>query len=105
MEFVARVEDVAEGAMLSVQLRSGLRVCLANVAGRIVAVSDTCSHQEFPMSDGTVLPDGTLECAWHGARFDPDTGAPLRPPATEPLPVYEVKVESGEIHVGRRMQP
>ena len=38
--------------------------------GRIGAVTDLCTHQAFPMSEGTLEPDGTIECAWHGARFD-----------------------------------
>ena len=33
-----------------------------------------CTHAEFLLSDGTLRNDGTLECAWHGARFDCRTG-------------------------------
>jgi nitrite reductase/ring-hydroxylating ferredoxin subunit len=102
MEFVARVEDLPEGEMVGVQLSSGSRICLANVGGRIVAMGDNCTHQDFPMSDGVVLPDGTIECAWHGARFDPNTGAAVRPPAVDALPLYEVAVRDGAIYVGGR---
>jgi 3-phenylpropionate/trans-cinnamate dioxygenase ferredoxin subunit len=38
-------------------------------------------------------------CPWHGARFDCRTGEPLSGPATDAVPVYEVRVEGEEIYV------
>ena len=52
------------------------------------------------MSLGDVLPDGTIQCAWHGARFDCATGAVRQGPATDPLPVFAVRIEEGAIFVG-----
>jgi 3-phenylpropionate/trans-cinnamate dioxygenase ferredoxin component len=98
----AALADVPDGTMLSVQLETGERVCLYNFRGEIGAVSDTCPHQDFPICDGTLLGDGTIECAWHGARFDRVTGRVRRHPATEPLPVYEVAVRDGQVFVGPR---
>jgi 3-phenylpropionate/trans-cinnamate dioxygenase ferredoxin subunit len=98
-EFVARVEDVPDGALLGVETMTGHKICLYNLGGRIGAVSNVCTHQDFPMADGTLLEDGTIECAWHGTRFDCATGAVRKPPALEPLPVYEVLVRDGEILV------
>jgi 3-phenylpropionate/trans-cinnamate dioxygenase ferredoxin subunit len=72
------------------------------VDGAVHALGDVCTHQEFAMSDGVLLPDGSLECAWHGARFDCRTGRALRIPATDPLPVYEVAVDHGTILGGAR---
>jgi len=54
------------------------------------------------MCDGTLLDDGTIECAWHGARFDRRTGDVRRHPATDPLPIYEVAVRDGQVFVGPR---
>jgi nitrite reductase/ring-hydroxylating ferredoxin subunit len=96
---------VPDGTLLSVELATGDRVCVFNFRGEIGAVSDTCSHQDFPMCDGTLLDDGTIECAWHGARFDRETGAVRRHPATEPLPVYEVAVHDQQVYVGPRKRP
>ena len=56
----AALKDVPDGAMLSVQLETGERVCLYNFRGEIGAVSDTCPHQDFPMCDGTLLDDETV---------------------------------------------
>ena len=56
------------------------------------------------MSLGDVLPDGTIQCAWHGARFDCATGEVRQIPASEPLPVYQVRIEKGQVLVGS-LQP
>ena len=101
-QLAAALKDVPDGAMLSVQLQSGERVCLYNYRGEIGAVSETCPHQDFPMCDGTLLDDGTIECAWHGARFDRLTGDVRRPPATDRLGIYEVAVNEGQVFVGPR---
>jgi len=94
--------ELPPGALRGVVKGDGTRVCLANVNGVIHALGDVCTHQEFAMSDGVLLPDGSIECAWHGARFDCRTGKALRIPATEALPVFAVTVENGAILVGER---
>ncbi|HET7564982.1 MAG TPA: Rieske 2Fe-2S domain-containing protein [Gemmatimonadaceae bacterium] len=104
-EAVARVEDVPEGVPLGVVTERGERVCLLNCGGEIHAVCNNCTHQDFPMDEGILLGmDGRciIECAWHGAQFDCATGAVMRGPAVDPLPVYEVKVENDTIYVGAR---
>jgi len=99
---VADADDVGEGELLSVKTPAGEPVCLLRHDGEILAVSDCCTHSEFPISDGSLRPDGSVECTWHGALFDCRTGAVLRGPAEDPLPVYDVKVEGGKVLVGRR---
>lgn len=99
-EPVARVADVPDGVLHSAELRNGDKVCLINRQGEIHAVSDTCTHQDFSMCDGTLLPGNVIECVWHGTRFDFTTGAVLAPPADRPLPVYHVRVQDGDILVG-----
>jgi 3-phenylpropionate/trans-cinnamate dioxygenase ferredoxin subunit len=101
-ESVARLDDVPEGALRAVVRSNGDRLCLINSGGEICAVSDNCTHQEFAMSDGTLLDEDTIECVWHGARFDVRTGAVKKTPAVNPLPVYHVIVRGGEILVGPR---
>jgi 3-phenylpropionate/trans-cinnamate dioxygenase ferredoxin subunit len=99
-EAVAKIDEVPDEGTFGVMKATGEPVCLIRHAGRITAVSDTCTHQEFAMSLGDVLPDGTIQCAWHGARFDCASGAVRQGPATEPLPVYSVRIENGMVLVG-----
>jgi 3-phenylpropionate/trans-cinnamate dioxygenase ferredoxin subunit len=70
--------------------------------GQISALSDICTHQHFSMSQGDLLPDGTLQCAWHGARYDCSTGQVKQVPATSPLPVFQVRLDGERVLVGPR---
>ena len=97
---VAAVDDLPEGELLGVTLRDGTSVCLYNDGGTIGALGGVCTHAEFPMSDGVLRGDGTIECIWHGARFDCRTGGVRRHPALEPLPVFAVRIAGGRVLVG-----
>jgi 3-phenylpropionate/trans-cinnamate dioxygenase ferredoxin subunit len=101
-EKVALVDDVPDEGTLAVRRSDGARICLIKSKGRISAVVDNCTHQDFEMALGDVLPDGTIQCAWHGARFDCMTGAVRQGPALTPLPTYEVRVEDDQVLVGTR---
>jgi len=99
-EAVARIDQIPAGCTLGVVTAAGERICLVNDGTQIRAVQGLCAHQEFPLADGTVLPGGRIECAWHGAQYDLKTGAPLHPPAEHTLVVYEVAVRDGVVLVG-----
>src|SRR6476620_1670775 len=45
-----------------------------------------------------------VECPWHGSRFDVRPGEVTNPPASEPEPTYEVKVDGNNIFVRKRTQ-
>jgi 3-phenylpropionate/trans-cinnamate dioxygenase ferredoxin subunit len=98
-ERVARLEALPERGLLAVQTARGEPLCLVRDGGMVRAVRDVCPHADFPLSEGTLLPGCELECVWHGARFDVRTGAVRRPPAEEPLTLYETQVVDGEIWV------
>lgn len=102
-EHLANVDELPEGDLLGVRNAAGEEICLFNFRGRIGAVRNVCTHAEFPMSDGTLKGDGTLECVWHGAQFDCRSGAVCRGPAVDPLPVYAVRVEGRRVLVGQRV--
>ena len=94
----AALDAVAPGSMLGVEL-DGRKVCIVRTGDdEVYALEDRCSHKEFPLSIGD-LEDGEITCAWHGARFDCATGRALSLPAFKPVPVYEVRVEDGQIFV------
>ena len=76
----------------------GAKILLANVGGRIYALHDECSHEEFALSNGE-LTGSEVTCILHGARFDLATGAPRALPAVRPVKTYEARVEGEEIQV------
>ena len=98
-ETVASVDELPEGSLLAVRTAAGDEVCLFNYRGQIGAVRNVCTHAEFPLSDGTLDRDGTIECVWHGARYFCLTGEVRRGPAVDPVAVYEVRVEDGKVQV------
>jgi len=103
-EPVASIAELAEGTILQRVRSTGDAICLVRHNGRISALSDICTHQHFSMSQGDLLEDGTLQCAWHGARYDCRTGEVKQVPATSPLPVFRVRLEGETILVGPRCQ-
>lgn len=103
-EPVATVGELAEGMVLQRVRGSGDAICLVRYNGEISALSDICTHQHFSMSQGDLLEDGTLQCAWHGARYNCRTGEVKQVPATSPLPVFQIRLEGDTILVGPRCQ-
>ena len=101
-EAVASLGELAEGTVLQRVRSSGDAICLVRHNGEVSALSDICTHQHFSMSQGDLLGDGTLQCAWHGTRYDCRTGEVKQVPATSPLPVFQVRIEGETILVGPR---
>lgn len=99
---VAKLGELPESGLLGVTLPDGERVCLVRDQGAVRAVGDECPHQGFALSSGELLGDGTIECVWHGARFDCRSGAVLRGPAEESLTLFETRVVGDDVFVGRR---
>jgi 3-phenylpropionate/trans-cinnamate dioxygenase ferredoxin subunit len=91
------LSDLSEGSALGVEIE-GEPVCLALSGGEVYAIRDECSHAEVMLSHGEVE-DGTIECWLHGSQFDLSTGEPLGLPATEPVPVYPVKIDGDDVLV------
>ena len=98
-ERVALVSELDEGVPFSVDLSTDEQICLVRFNGDVYAISNTCSHAEFPLSDGEMVEDYIIECGLHGAQFDLRDGSAVELPATEPVACYEVKIEDGEVWV------
>lgn len=96
---VCKVEDLKVNEVRKFEVGT-TPIALVRLADGFHALHDVCSHFEYPLSDGEVwAADCALECRMHGATFDLKTGAPNGLPATEPVKVYEVHVENGEVAV------
>ena len=96
-----RPDAVAEGTLVGVTLSNGARLCFGRHAGALFAVKDSCPHNEYPLSEGTLYANGELECCWHGAKFSCVTGEVLRGPAEDPLVRYHVEEREGAMWVRR----
>ena len=100
-ERLCALSEVPEDGSLQVQLPD-VDVAVVRFEGELYALEDRCSHADVPLTDGEVEElDGapTIECALHGSCFDLRTGQPTNIPATEPVPVYPVRVEGDDVFV------
>ncbi|KLL11917.1 MULTISPECIES: non-heme iron oxygenase ferredoxin subunit [Protofrankia] len=91
------LSDLSEDVPLGVEI-DGEPVCLALAAGQVYAIRDECSHADVMLSQGEIE-DAKIECWLHGSQFDLTTGEPLGLPATEPVPVYPVKIDGDDVLV------
>jgi len=85
--------------------REGVKVVKGGIAvfyheAQVYAVDNRCPHLGFPLHMGSLC-DGILTCHWHHARFDVCSGGTLDPWADD-VPVYEVKVEDGQVWVNQQ---
>lgn len=80
----------------------GRRIALFRIDDAFYAIGDRCSHAEASLSEGEIW-DDEVECPRHGSEFSLETGEPGSLPATRPVPVYEVKVDAGRVHI--RLEP
>jgi 3-phenylpropionate/trans-cinnamate dioxygenase ferredoxin subunit len=68
------------------------------VGETVYGLGDQCSHAEASLAEGELF-DLEVECPRHGSSFALLTGEPKSLPATRPVPVYQVKVEDGDVLV------
>ncbi len=94
---VAAVEDIPEGEGRRYEI-DGQAIAIFRDKGVLYAVSDTCTHEEYSLSDGDVW-EHTVECPKHGARLDLVTGEALSLPATVSIEPYRLEVRDGRIYV------
>ena len=97
---VAPVGDVPPGERIVVEIGRHW-IVIFNVGGTYYGLEDTCTHEEYPLSDGEMV-DHEIECAKHGARFDVRDGTVKAPPALIPVKTYPVRVNNGEIQIERK---
>jgi 3-phenylpropionate/trans-cinnamate dioxygenase ferredoxin component len=75
-------------------------IALVRVEDHFYAIGDTCSHEDYSLSEGEVLVEECeIECWKHGSMFDLRTGEPRSLPATKPVPVYRVEVDGDDVFV------
>ena len=95
---IAPSDQLSDGERLFVEI-SGKSIVLLNLAGKLFAIGDVCSHDNGPVGDGEIE-DSEIICPRHGARFDLRTGKATSLPALVDIPAYPVRIVNGMIQIG-----
>jgi 3-phenylpropionate/trans-cinnamate dioxygenase ferredoxin subunit len=94
---VAPLAELPPGERLFIEV-DGQPIVLLNVAGKIFAIADLCTHDDGPLGEGEV--DGhEIICPRHGARFDLNEGKAVRLPAVSDTRWYPVRIRDGVIEI------
>ena len=99
MAIVAKVSEIEPGRIAAFQVGEA-RISIANSDGTFYAFDDRCTHEECPLSEEGEVEGGELTCLCHFSVFDLETGNVIDGPATDPLPVYPVRVVGDSLDVG-----
>ncbi len=94
---VGKIGDIATGDLRAFGVGRA-RVAIANVAGALHGIDDTCTHQGCSLAAGE-LSGTTVTCACHGSQFDVTTGDVLRGPADEPVGTWVVRLDGDDVLV------
>lgn len=105
---LCRLDDIADPGARGFVLQIGPARFHGFVVRRGEGASgyvDRCPHMGFPLVqvlDNYLTPDGRLlQCAWHGALFQPDTGRCVAGPcAGAALSTWPLVVVDGEVRTG-----
>ena len=74
---ICPLEDLKPGKAIRVKVGDHAIAIVRTPSGEVKALDDKCSHGEISLSEGFV-DEETIECWAHGAKFDLNTGKPLR---------------------------
>jgi len=96
---ICSVHDIPEGSAKAFHV-NGSAVAVYRSEGKFYASEDICSHEQEHLSEGW-LEGEVIECPRHGAQFSLKTGEALSLPATEPIRIFEVKVEGEDVLMAR----
>jgi nitrite reductase/ring-hydroxylating ferredoxin subunit len=88
-----RVELEGDRAVLVVD---GEEIVVFRAEGRVYALANSCPHEGNPLIEGELL-GPTLECAYHGWRFDLESGACLL--GEDPVRRYPAEEREGAVWV------
>ncbi|MHC4248973.1 MAG: FAD-dependent oxidoreductase [Planctomycetota bacterium] len=100
---VAREDELEEGVPFGAKLGEK-DIIIVRLNGRIFACGGKCPHYGGPLEEGLVT-DHSVTCPWHSARFDVTTGDLKAPPALDDICRCEVKVDRGQVYIGRAIEP
>ncbi|WP_376089399.1 Rieske 2Fe-2S domain-containing protein [Roseomonas sp. CCTCC AB2023176] len=100
---VGPCDAIPEGRAVILRPEVGDPIAVFRHAGRLVAVTNLCAHQNGPLGEGRIL-DGCITCPWHGFQYRFEDGC-APPPYTERLATYPLRIEGRDVLVHPEPHP
>jgi nitrite reductase (NADH) small subunit len=91
-----KITELPPGTIRELQIE-GKAVAVANVAGAIYAINNTCLHRGGPLGQG-LLEGKVVTCPWHGWQFDVTTGKVLQNPKAG-VDCYRTELRGDDIFI------
>jgi len=92
----AKKDEVKAGSICEFQV-AGESIAVANIAGKLCAISSVCSHEGGPLGEGYL--DGQIvTCPWHGWQFDVTSGKLVENPALS-VKTYPLEIRGDDIFI------
>lgn len=95
---IVPLEQLPNGERLFIEVE-GRPIVIFNLAGKMFAIGDVCTHDNGPVGDGEIE-ENEIICPRHGGRFDIRTGKATSLPAVVDIPSYPVRMVNGMIEIG-----
>jgi 3-phenylpropionate/trans-cinnamate dioxygenase ferredoxin subunit len=95
---LAAVADLGSSQVTVVEKTRHGTLAVGISAGKPFAVSNRCRHLFASLGEGSVTSEGCLQCPWHAARYDVETGKMVRGPQGAFKPIAgAIKATAGSI--------
>jgi 3-phenylpropionate/trans-cinnamate dioxygenase ferredoxin component len=94
---VGKPEDVPDGEPKAFDVGERV-IAVVKLEDGYFAFDDECTHRQCSLAEGE-LEERSIICPCHGSEFDARTGEVLSPPAVQPLQMFEVRVEDGQLQI------
>jgi uncharacterized membrane protein/nitrite reductase/ring-hydroxylating ferredoxin subunit len=92
---VAKSDELEPDQMKLLRL-NGRRLVLARTKEGYLAFDDRCTHRGGSLAGGVMI-NGVVQCPWHGSQFHCRGGAVKAGPAKDPIGIYLVGENQGNV--------
>lgn len=96
---VGAVNDVQDLEILRVTPEGLPPIAIYRLGDLFFATDDTCSHGDASLAEGFLCEDYSVECPYHGGKFDIRDGNPITLPCTEAIRTYPVVAREGTLYI------
>ena len=98
---IGSVNEFPDGIIRAFK-EDGLDIAVVHYKQHFYAFSNHCAHLGYPLDEsGWISPDLQVICTSHDSTYDLKSGNLMEGPGYSGLPIYDVRVEDGDVLVAK----